>query len=251
MPKLAIETNLNGLQSTLHPRQNSLITGNLAALNAEVVLGADGVNSVSIDVRGTYVGTIALQGTVDGTNWVLIPIRPITGGQYQIGVASAATGVFVAAVNGYQRVRAICTAYTSGTAIVSLLGSTALLDDRLIGESTICVTTTAAAGAAATLTLPAPGVGLRQYVAGIQIERFAAALLTAAATPTVITTTNLPGSLAFSVPADAAAQGVVSTIIREYSRAIAASAQNTAATIVAPVTTGVIWRLTSNYYVAP
>jgi hypothetical protein len=83
------------------------------------------------------------------------------------------------------------------------------------------------------------------------LERHAAALLTAGATPTVITTANFPGSLAFSIPVDAAAAGTVYEKIAHYSRPIATVAQNTATTIVAGAVTSTIWRFTAYGYVAP
>ena len=67
----------------------------------------------------------------------------------------------------------------------------------------------------------------------------------------MITTTNLPGALAFSIPMEAAAQGSVYEKVMEPARAIMASAQNTATTIVAPLTTSVIWRISATFYVAP
>lgn len=66
-----------------------------------------------------------------------------------------------------------------------------------------------------------------------------------------MTTTNLPGALAFSIPVEAAAQGSVYEKHLEPAGAIMASAQNTATTIVAPLTTSMIWRLTATIYVAP
>ena len=134
----------------------------------------------------------------------------------------------------------------------SLLGGNQHLDDRLLGEvSSNAGTITAAVSTAATLTLTAPGAGLRHYITGLRIERHAAALLTAGTTPVVITTTNLPGALAFSIPMEAAAQGSVYEKSMEPARAIMASAQNTATTIVAPLTTSVIWRISATFYVAP
>ena len=67
----------------------------------------------------------------------------------------------------------------------------------------------------------------------------------------MVTTTNLPGALAFSIPLEAAAQGSVYEKSMEPARAIMASAQNTATTIVAPLTTNVIWRISATFYVAP
>ena len=144
------------------------------------------------------------------------------------------------------------TAYTSGAATATLLAAIGLLDDRLLGEvSSIAATITAALSTAANLTITAPGAGLRHYITGLRIERHAAGLLTAGTTPVVVTTTNLPGALAFSIPMEAAAQGSVYEKSMEPARAIMASAQNTTTTIVAPLTTSVIWRISATFYVAP
>lgn len=66
-----------------------------------------------------------------------------------------------------------------------------------------------------------------------------------------ITTTNLPGSLAFSFEADAALAGTLARYREDFAYPIAAAAQNVATTIVCPATTGVIWRITAGFYVAP
>ncbi len=144
------------------------------------------------------------------------------------------------------------TAYTSGSAGVVLLAATGLLDDRLLREMSSNVgTTTGVAGAALTLTLAAPGAGLRHYLTRLAIERPAAAALTAGATPRLITTTNLPGPLASSIPVGAAVAGSVHEKILDPGRPITSSAQNTASTIFAGAVTSVIWHLTAPFYVAP
>lgn len=238
----------------LHPRENLFITGILAALNAEIVIPGDGIASVLIDLRDTFNATFQLQGTVDGTNYQVIPVRPTAagGGVYVSAITGTTQGVWAANCSGYKSVRLICTAFTSGSAVATLMGTNAPLDETKQGVVTpLLVTATGAAGAAVTLTLPAPGVGLRQYLTFLRIVRFASALLTAAATPVVVTTTNLPGALAFSLPAEAAPQGTLTPFTEDFGYPLMASAQNTAVTIVAPLTTGVLWRLTAGYYVAP
>ena len=152
---------------TLHPRENIVGAGALGALNAEIVINADGASTVALDLRGTFNLTVELAGSVDGTNWTLLPVRSMAGGSYLASVAGAAAGAWVAACAGFAKIRARVTAYTSGAAT-------------------------------ATLTLAAPGAGLRHYITGLRIERHAAALLVAGTTPVVVTTTNLPGALAFS-----------------------------------------------------
>jgi 3-polyprenyl-4-hydroxybenzoate decarboxylase len=120
--------------------------------------------------------------------------------------------------------------------------------DELV--TSVIVTATGAAAAAVTLTLAAPGVGLRHYITYLRITRFATAALVGAATPVLVTTTNIPGTLVFSIPADAAAIGTAYSIQEDFAYPIATVAQNTATTIVAPATTTTIWRMTAGYYVA-
>lgn len=237
---------------TLHPRENLVAAGALGALNSEIIVSADGASTVTLDLRGTFNLTVEVSGSADGVNWVVLPVRSLTGGVYLAAVAGAASGIWVAACAGFARLRARVTAYTSGSATAVLLAATGLLDDRLLGEvSSNIGTTTGVAGAAVTLTLAAPGAGLRHYLTRLAIERHAAAALTAGATPTLITTTNLPGSLAFSIPVEAAVAGGVYEKITDPSRPMMSSAQNTATTIVAGAVTSVIWRITALFYVAP
>ena len=237
---------------TLHPRENIAGSGSLGALNAEIVINADGASTVALDLRGTFNLTIEVAGSVDGTSWTLLAVRSMAGGSYLAAVAGTASGIWVAPAAGFAKIRARVSAYTSGSATTTLLAATGLLDDRLVGEvSSNGGTITAAVSTAATLTLAAPGAGLRHYITGLRIERHAAALLVAGTTPVLVTTTNLPGALAFSIPVDAAAQGSVYEKLLDPVRAIMASAQNTATTIVAPLTTSVIWRISAIFYVAP
>ena len=239
-----------------HPRENILSSGNLAAANAELIIDCDGSSTIALDVRGTFVGTLEVSGTTDGTNYQLLPVRQLNAasvGYVASFTNTAAPGTFVAPNTGFDRVRVRMTAYTSGSATVVLCASNQQLDPSMLaGITTSAGTATAAAGTAVTLTLAAPGAGLRHYITSLSVVRFATAALTAAATPVVVTTTNLPGSLAFSFPADAALQG---TVYREElnlsSGALASSAQNTATTIVCPTTTNVIWRVNATFYAAP
>lgn len=237
----------------LHPRENLFATGTLGALNAEVQADCDGCTTVAIDLRGTFSQTIAVQGTVDGTNWTLIPVRPQTGGIYVLGIAGTVSGVWMASCSGFRKVRALVTLHTSGGSTCTLSCSNALFDDfaKNGGTTPAVVTAVGASGAAVTLTIPAPGVGLRQYITYLAINRFAVALLTAGAVPVTVTTTNIPTGLAFSFAADAAAQGTIDRWREDFAFPLMTTAQNTATTIVCPATTNVIWRVTVGYYVAP
>jgi len=238
---------------TLHPRENQRGSGTLGALNAEIFADSDGCSTVALDLRGTFSHTVEVAGTVDGANWIVIPVRPQTGGIYVASVVGTAAGVWMASCAGFERVRARVTAYTSGGSTATLVASNALFDDfaKNGGVTPTLGTAVGASGAAVTLTLGAPGAGLRHYITYLSINRFAAAVLTAAATPVTVTTTNLPGTLAFSFPADAATLGTIDRWREDFAYPIVASAQNTATTIVCPATTSVIWRVTAGYYVAP
>lgn len=240
--------------ATLHPREAIFSTAALASNGAETIIVSDGCATVTLDLRGTFSLTVEVAGTVDGNNWTPIPLRPvnIAAVAYVAAVVGTAAGVWVGQCAGYRQVRARVTAYTSGSATTVLVANNANYDNLMFGPVTSGIgTVTAASGAAATLTLASPGAGLRHYLTYLSINRYAAAVLTASATPVIVTTTNLPGSLAFTVPADAAALGTIDRWREDFAFPIAASAQGTATTIVCPIATGVIWRVTAGFYVAP
>jgi hypothetical protein len=242
------------ITGVLHPRENLYTDGLLAALNAEIIVDTDGASTVFLDMRGTFNMFLDIQGTVDEVNWVQIPVRLYNAASklYLATAGNTAAGIYFGQCAGFRKVRARVSTYTSGSAQCRLMASNAVpfygMEDLITPQ---LVTNTGAAGAAVTLTIPGPGVGLRNYITYLSINRFAAALLTAAATPVLVTTTNLPGALVFSVPADAAAQGTIDRWREDFAYPLASSGQNAATTIVCPVTTGVIWRVTAGYYVAP
>lgn len=104
-------------------------TGALAALNAAATLtGLSGASSAVLQVLGTYVGTVVLQTSPDGgTTWVTQVLRSeATTPAIETSVlASAAVGSWKAAIAGASQVRVLMSAYTSGTANVTLRASTA------------------------------------------------------------------------------------------------------------------------------
>lgn len=236
---------------TLHPRETIYQSGTLGVLGAEIVTNADGAASVSLDLRGTFVASIEVSGSIDGVNWTMIPLRLLNSSSLTNFVVAAASiaGFWVGRCAPFRLIRARSIAFTSGAAITTLAADTAPLDDNLIGMITPnVVTATALAGAALTLTLPAPSAGLRQFITYLAINRYATTLLTASATPTIVTSTNVPGLPAITLPADAAALGTTFPWREDFSFPVAASAQATAITINCPAVPGVIWRATSGYY---
>jgi len=109
------------------------------------------------------------------------------------------------------------------------------------------VTATGTAGSAVTLTIPSAS-GQFHYITSIVIQRAASAAL-AGTGVLVITTTNLPGSPAWTVGnAVAVGQGLTDLNLMPTTP-IKSSATATATTIVCPAPgAGVLWRVTVSYY---
>lgn len=100
---------------------DNIVLGTAAANSTGVTLAAPGNSTVLVDVRGTWVGTLTFQGTVDGTNWLSINAFPQAGG---ISVTTTTgNGDWYIDPTGYLQVRAEFTAYTSGTVTVAMEGS--------------------------------------------------------------------------------------------------------------------------------
>lgn len=220
-------------------------TQNLGALNAETLLDLNGHASGVIDVRGTFTATLVVEGTIDGTNYIAVPLFNFLTLAYAASLTAAGTFFFSAA--GFRRVRVRVSVYTSGTAVVAARATTAdfnILVERV--PMTLGITATGAAGAAVTLTIPSVA-GMFHYIDSIRIEHFASALLVVAAAPVIVTTTNLPGTPSFNFRADAAAQGTLTEKVQQFGAPMRSSAAGTNTTIVCPATTSVIWRATAAY----
>lgn len=115
--------------------------------------------------------------------------------------------------------------------------------------ATLAVTATGAAAAAVTLTLPAPGAGLFHYIASIEITLYSSAARTGAAAANVVTSTNIPGTPAWTF-STAGAIGTTERQTTTPATPLRSTAANTATTVAAPVATGGIWRLTATYFTA-
>lgn len=223
----------------------------LAVINAETFFDCAGHNSAAIDIRGTFAATFNVQATIDGVNYFSIAVFVPTTEIWQVNITAA--GSYIAHLPAAtKRVRVLCTAYTSGAANVALRGSTG---DNIIYAKPIptalAVTALSAANSTATLTLAAPGAGLFHYITYLRIYRInnSASAITGTAL-LAYTTTNLPGSLAFSAGnALAAGAQITDADISMAGNPLKSTAANTATTIVAPAAgAGVQTRLTALYY---
>lgn len=98
-----------------------VVTTAVGALNATAAAGCDDAEVVGIQVSGTFVGTLTFQCSIDGTNWVTAAVQPIgaTAATTWVTTTSAA-GIWTRPVGGVKFVRVQMTAYTSGSASVSI-----------------------------------------------------------------------------------------------------------------------------------
>lgn len=246
-------------------RERRAASGPLAALNAELVLDLNGDSNATVYIQSTsLIGTLEFTGCNNGDATQFFPVAaypyapgsaggtiPLSGQPLLVDalVAANTARVYAVPVGQLRKLRVRLSAYTSGTCDCSILSDSAdSINTAIAGKpSTLLVTATGAASAAVTATLPAVA-GLRHVIDFIHVVRSATAALTAAATPVLITTTNLPGSPALTFGSDVAGVGIDKDVKLDFgSTGLAASTLGTATTVVAPVYTGVIWRLTVGY----
>lgn len=221
----------------------------------------NGKTTVRVDLR-TVAGalTVVAEATLDGVNYFGLPLfveqqllaAAITQETYvpSVTVATTTSGIYVVSVSGFRRIRIRVSAYTSGNIVVGMRASIA--DDVIYSKSlpaNLWVTATAAANTAATASLPAAGVGMFHYITHIDIMRNATAAL--AGTATIIhTTTNLPGSPAWSVGNAMAAGGTQTDVNIDFTNPLKSSVANTATTVVAAAGgLAVLGRVNVGYYV--
>jgi hypothetical protein len=258
----------NLLGTVVPVRERREASGSLAVLNAEVVAPMNGDQFALVVISSaSFNGTVEFTGQSDSTGSLYFPVPayPVSpacaGGTVLLASQPILTHALVTAntllvysvpVSQLRALRVRCSAFSSGSAAVSITSDETLsLNANLNGgsaPSTLFITATGAASAAVTATLPLV-TGLRHIIDEVSVVRSATAALTAAATPVVVTTTNLPGSPALTFGSDAAGIGLDKELkLPTGSGGLAASAIGTATTIVAPAYTGVIWRINVAYH---
>lgn len=225
----------------------------LSSLNAAATSELNGHNTVNFDLRSAAMNaTLSFEYTMDNTNWYSLPVKDQQTELFSLTTVITTTiaKTFTANTAGMRAVRVRVSAYTSGSVVAVNRGSIGV--ETIFNKpvpTTLWVTVTAAANTGATVTLPAAGAGLYHYITSINIMRNATAALAGAAT-LVITSTNLPGSPAWSVGNAMAAGGTQTDLSQEFPNPIKSSVANTATTIVMPVPgAAVLWRGNVSYYV--
>ena len=104
------------------PNYRNSTNGTIAANGSSVTLAwREFYNGgVGVQVTGTFSGTLEFQMTIDGTNYVAVSTTSVT--TTTAATTTTATGVFFFNVVGALSVRVTSTAWTSGTATLTLVG---------------------------------------------------------------------------------------------------------------------------------
>jgi hypothetical protein len=93
----------------------------LAALNAAVTIQLRGQSTCTIQVTAIGSQTLVFEGTTDGTNFYTLNVFPIGIGSPI--TSTTTTGNWIVVVAGMYQFRVRCSAYTSGSATVSVVAS--------------------------------------------------------------------------------------------------------------------------------
>lgn len=89
-----------------------------AAEQAATVLGFPSPGAVAVQIAGALSATITFEATIDGTNWVAFNLMPAA----STTAASTATaaGIWTADSKGISGFRARCSAYSSGSPVITV-----------------------------------------------------------------------------------------------------------------------------------
>jgi len=113
------------------------------------------------------------------------------------------------------------------------------------------VTVTAAVNTGATLTLPAPAAGLSIHITDLEVVKLYAVIGIAAGAGVIITSTNLPGTPAWTTEQVVGAEGSAVRVVKlTPTTPLKAAAAAVAVTVVAPAQLQTIWRINATYFEA-
>jgi hypothetical protein len=223
---------VSGFPAT-QPVSGSIAVSNLPGIQA--VSGTVGVNN--------FPATQPVSGSVGVNNWPASQLvsGPLTDTQLRAAAVPVSVGNFPAS-------QPVTGTFWPATQPVS--GTFWQASQPVIQRAAdLAQSVTGAAAAAVTATLPAVA-GQFHYISRINIIAYATVARTGAAAPVVVTSTNLPGALAWTTPTAQAVGTQYETDI-QLTSPLRSSAVGTATTIVAPATASVIWRINVIYYTGP
>lgn len=222
-------------------------TATVAVLNATTACDLNGKAVVGVDLRSAaFTGTVVFEGTIDGTNWFALTGLVGTTTVSLVTGAGVVNTQAIVGVSGFRSFRVRVSAFTSGSLTVALRASQS--DYAILATpvpAAFAVTATGLVNAAVTLTIPGVA-GVFHLITRLHIKRFFVTAGLGGTTPIIVTTTNLPGTLAFSFGTSGAIGQTVEEIIEPH-HPIKASAAGSNTTVVCPAGTDTIWRVTAHY----
>jgi len=145
---LAVLALVLALAAPSYAQPNDAITsGNLTAPAQAVTLNLNRYGTATVQVTGTWTGTIEFEATANGTTYVAMPAIRVS--DQTVVSNTTANGTFVVAISGFQRVRARASALGSGSAAVTVVANATATTLPVAGGASSSVTVTNGAGAAA------------------------------------------------------------------------------------------------------
>lgn len=102
-----------------------------------------GINSIAVQVTGTFDAFLNFEASVDGTNYLGCPGAYIANGATSTTTASA--GIWTFDVTGYDSFRVRCSTYTSGSPVVTLIGRSGTANNQVPEYSALTSLSTIAA----------------------------------------------------------------------------------------------------------
>jgi hypothetical protein len=101
----------------------SITTGTLGVLNAAVEVGISEADIISVQVSGTWVGTITFSASLNGTDYLPFGMHTIgRANNYDQQTTTTISGIFTHETHALPFLRVQMTSYTSGTATITISG---------------------------------------------------------------------------------------------------------------------------------
>lgn len=110
-----------GVLNVLQPDVTA--TGTLTAAAQTVVLALNGNSAASVQISGTWVGTITFEASNDGTVWS--GINGVFSASSTPKPTATINGMYRLTPGGIQQIRVIMTSFTSGSAVIAMRASAA------------------------------------------------------------------------------------------------------------------------------
>ena len=107
----------------------AVATGNGTAIDVTEL------STLTMQVSGTFVGTVTFEATVDDTNWIAVQVKNRNSGK--LSTTATGVGLYSLSVSGLQKVRARVSAWTSGNITVHGFGTSQAAEHDVSGVDAV------------------------------------------------------------------------------------------------------------------